>query len=542
MLTCADNVTESAETFTVTLTDPAGVEISTTAGTATVTINDNDTPPVEAQLGAAAYSAAEGSPIGFVVELDTASTVDVVVDYATVGVTAVEPADFLAPSGQVTIPAGATQATISVATVQDRVDEPAETLTVTLTGVSGGILGPLVSAVGTIIDDDPAPVASLAPLVVAVDEDSSTVLSPPRDLNGDGIVETETHDGARLRFSVTLDRPSASTVTVAVGTADATAAGTGTCPSFSGDNTGTADYRTVSRTISFAPGDVTSTFDVVACADEVVEPAETFTVTLTGPVGLTVSATAGIATATLNDNDTPAVVGGLRLVCTELAGVFTLTASWAAPTGGAGGYQARISDSPLSGAGATIGSATGTATTLTATAPDAGTYWLYVTPTGLGYPGGAELSVSGVCVPLGPLNGPVLPTDVIGGLAGVGYFVVTADYDAVFTVTLDVLPPAGTTRQFDVTTASGPTCVGTITGGPTTACVPAGVYLPGPPPQVVFTDTDLVATVTIPTISDTSFGALPRLMVVTFTDAVHASVPPLEVLVLIRPPLIGRAL
>ena len=30
------------------------------------------------------------------------------------------------------------------------------------------------------------------------------------------------------------------------------------------------------------------------------------------------------------------------------------------------------------------------------------------------------MSVSGVCVPLGPLNGPVLPTDVIGGLVGVG--------------------------------------------------------------------------------------------------------------------------
>ena len=538
--TCADDVPEPAETFTVTLTGPVGVEVSATAGTATGTINDNDTPPVQAQLGAAAYSAVEGSPIGFVVELDAASTVDVVVDYATVGVTAVEPEDFLAPSGQVTIPAGDTRATVGVLTVQDRVDEPPETLTLTLTGVSGGILGARTAADGTIIDDDPPPVASIAPVVVAVDEDAATPLTPPMDLNGDGTLETEIHNGSRLRFSVGLDRPSASTVTVAAGTADATAAGTGACPAFSGDNTGSEDYRTVSRTVTFTPGDVTSTFDVLACADEAAEPDETFTVTLTSPAGATVSATAGTATATLRDNDTPAVVGGLRLVCVEAGGVFTLTASWTAPAGGAPGYRARISDNPLRGAGATIGSSTGSATALTAAAPAAGTYWAYVTPTGLRYPGGAELSVSGVCVPLGPPNGPVLPTNVIGGLVGVRYFVVTANYDAVFEVTLDALPPVGTTRQFDVTTASGPACVGTIVEGPTTACVPAGVYLPAPPAQVVFTDTDLVATVTIPTFSDTSFGARARLMVVTFTDAVNTSVPPLEVLVLIRPPLIGR--
>ena len=184
-------------------------------------------------------AADEGAPLRFDLTLSAAITANVVVDYATVGVTASEPADFLAPSGQVTIPAGDTQATISVFTVQDLFDEPDETLTLTLTGVTGGTLGALVEAEGTIVDDDPPPVVSVTPTVVAVGEDVSTPLNPPFDLDGDGIDDTEYTHGDRLGFSVRLDRPSEATVTVRVRTVDGTAAGTSQCETFSVDNDGT---------------------------------------------------------------------------------------------------------------------------------------------------------------------------------------------------------------------------------------------------------------------------------------------------------------
>lgn len=124
-------------------------------------------PPIEATLDGSRVSAAEGTNLSFGVRLDRAAVEDVVVDYAVTGGTATA-SDWLAPPGQVTIPAGNAAATIEISTVQDTIVEDDETLTVTLTSVSGADLGSAVAAEGVIIDDDLWAVRSLTARCAAV--------------------------------------------------------------------------------------------------------------------------------------------------------------------------------------------------------------------------------------------------------------------------------------------------------------------------------------------------------------------------------------
>ena len=112
--------------------------------------------------------------------------------------------DYLARSGaRVTIPAGQTQTTAYVSTIQDSIHEHDETLKVVLTGAAGARLGTVVESVGTITNDDAMPEVGFVG-DVTVDEDASVPLNPPFDIDGDGIPDTEYVYGETLRFAVTL--------------------------------------------------------------------------------------------------------------------------------------------------------------------------------------------------------------------------------------------------------------------------------------------------------------------------------------------------
>ena len=130
-----DLLAEDDETFRVTITGttlPSGV----TLGTATVTgtIEDDDT--LTAAVTAGASTVPEGSAASFEVALTGAtSTAAVVVTYTVTG-TATPSTDYTAPSGSLTITAGATSTTFSIQTTSDRVLDPGETLIVTLDGAS----------------------------------------------------------------------------------------------------------------------------------------------------------------------------------------------------------------------------------------------------------------------------------------------------------------------------------------------------------------------------------------------------------------------
>ncbi|QAX32155.1 beta strand repeat-containing protein [Leisingera sp. NJS204] len=74
---------------------------------------------------------------GFTISLERASTVDTVLSYSLTG-TATAGADYTAPPGSVTIPAGDTSADVTVTVLEDQLIEGSETLILTLTAVTSG--------------------------------------------------------------------------------------------------------------------------------------------------------------------------------------------------------------------------------------------------------------------------------------------------------------------------------------------------------------------------------------------------------------------
>ena len=105
----------------------------------------------------ASATEADDATVDFTVTLSRASSSDVTVDYATSDGTATAGADYTDTSGTLTFAAGETAKTVSVPVLDDATDEDAETLTLTLSGASGGGVSlDDATATGTIADDDEA--------------------------------------------------------------------------------------------------------------------------------------------------------------------------------------------------------------------------------------------------------------------------------------------------------------------------------------------------------------------------------------------------
>ena len=94
-------------------------------------------------------------------------------------------------------------------------------------------------------------------------------------------------------FTVTLSRASATAVTVGYSTANGTA-------------TAGQDYTAASGTLTFAPGVISQKLNVAVAGDTVVEPDETFTVSLANPSGAALGT--ATATASVTNDDTAVVV------------------------------------------------------------------------------------------------------------------------------------------------------------------------------------------------------------------------------------------
>ena len=106
----------------------------TTAVTTTITDNDSATVSIVATTDGSETGPTDGI---FTVTMTTASATDTVIAYNLAG-SATSGNDFTALTGQVTILAGDTTATITVATIDDGLVEGIETLNITLTGIASG--------------------------------------------------------------------------------------------------------------------------------------------------------------------------------------------------------------------------------------------------------------------------------------------------------------------------------------------------------------------------------------------------------------------
>jgi hypothetical protein len=200
----------------------------------------------------------------FTVTLSSASSQTVTVAYTTANGTAVAGGDYVAVSGTLTFPAGATMQSVAVPVVGDGLVERDETFVIDLSNPANATLS-RARGTGTITNDD-VPALSIAD--VSLPEANAGVTN--------------------VSFAVSLSQASFQTVTVSYATADGTAV--------AGN-----DYFPASGTLTFAPGVTAGVVSVAVFGDRVLESNETFVVNLTGPVNATLSKAQG--TGTVIDDD-----------------------------------------------------------------------------------------------------------------------------------------------------------------------------------------------------------------------------------------------
>ena len=264
--TMEDSIREEDETFSVTLSNPAGATLAD--DTATGTITDDDDTQLPALSIADADPVTEGDTAQFEVTLSAESQQVVTVSYATADGTAVADSDFAPVTGTLSFQPGDRTQTISVATLDDNDQESQEQFTVTLSGPGGATLS-RDTGTGT-IDDNDAP-GTLPQLSI-----------------GDASAE----EGDTVRFTVTLTGNRDQDVTVDFQTGDVTARAR-------------SDYNQNAGTLTFTPSDTTRTISVVTIEDGIREEDETFSVTLTNPEGATLAD--DTATGTIEDDDDTAL-------------------------------------------------------------------------------------------------------------------------------------------------------------------------------------------------------------------------------------------
>ena len=212
----------------------------------------------------------EGDSATFDVTLASTPTEDVTVHYATSDLTAEEPGDYTATSGDLTFASGGpTTKTITVPTIDDGLDEAdSESFRVTLSNPSGAAIADGV-ATGTINDDDDPPELSISAPDSITEGDSGTTPA---------------------EFTVSLSAESGQTVTVDAETSP-------------GEATEDVDYETTTGTVTFEPGETTQTFDVPIIGDLLDEGNETFDVFLSNPSNASIPIGAEAATGTIEDDD-----------------------------------------------------------------------------------------------------------------------------------------------------------------------------------------------------------------------------------------------
>jgi hypothetical protein len=182
----------------------------------------------------------------FTVTLSYPWNVDVKVHYATADISAAAGSDYTAASGDVTIPAGQTSATVTVAVRGDRLPEPTETFAVNLSAAANAVIDD-GQGVGTILDNEPR--ISISDMSKAEGRNGKTTL---------------------FTFTVTLSVPYDQPVTMSFRTVNGTA------------TTDNNDYVAQTGTLTFKPGETTKTITVEVKGDSKKEADEYFYLDLFG--------------------------------------------------------------------------------------------------------------------------------------------------------------------------------------------------------------------------------------------------------------------
>jgi GrpB-like predicted nucleotidyltransferase (UPF0157 family) len=259
-----DSTYEGDESFTVTLSSPMGADLG--LSTATVTIFDNDSPPMF-QFSSTTYGIGEAAGTVTITVTKTGSTaVDATVHFTTSDGTASAPGDYTSTAGDLTFAPADTSISFTVPINNDTTFEGNENFEVRLSAPTNATLGANNSATVTIVDNDPAPTVQFSAANYNVNESAGTAT-----------------------VTVTKIGSTALTTTVHYATSDGSAAAPG-------------DYTAISGDLTFAPGETSKDFTVPIVNDSVFEATESFSVALSLPGNSTLG-TQSTATVTITDND-----------------------------------------------------------------------------------------------------------------------------------------------------------------------------------------------------------------------------------------------
>ena len=262
-----DSLDEANETVIVTLSSPGNATLGSD-DVHTYTINDNDNAPVVDFNATSSNGAESVSSKAITVDLSVVSAKNITVNYAVTGTASGSGNDYTLGSGTITINAGATTGTITIASIiDDSIDEADETVVLTLSNPSNATLGTDRAHTYTITDNDNTPTI-----------DFNTTSS-----NGAESVSSKA-------ITIDLSGPSSEAITVNY-TVTGTATGSGT------------DYSLVNGTLSIAAGATTSTITIANIINDSADEAdETVIVTLSSPSNATLGSD-DVHTYTIADDD-----------------------------------------------------------------------------------------------------------------------------------------------------------------------------------------------------------------------------------------------
>ncbi len=280
LATADDTADEPDGSVTVTVTDGAGYTVGSSAS-GSVSIADDDLPPPAVSITAAAASVTEGGAASFTVSADRAPDADLTV---TLSVTEAAGSDHVAADDEgtatVTIAKGTTEAVFPVATVDDAVDEPDGSVTVSVADGDGYTVSSSRGAATVSVSDDDA--AATGP-VLSVDD------------------ATERESGQRygnslMEFTVRLSAAAAQTVRVRASTR--VSSPVSARPK--------EDYWPLRpELVKFYPGQTSKQVYILIFNDSHDEDPETFEVVLSDADGATIGD--GVAVGTIvNDDPMPA--------------------------------------------------------------------------------------------------------------------------------------------------------------------------------------------------------------------------------------------
>ena len=255
---------EGAETFTVVLSGVTDATITQDTGTVTIAA---DLPVGLATFSISSAQVAEGQSATITVTRAGDLAGQVTVDYATVGGSATSGADFTPSSGTLTFAAGETTKTITLSTIKDTVQEPAESFTIALQNPVGGTI---TQGSGTISIAADAFVPSVS------------------------VSSTSVSGGTTATLTVSLSGPTTVPVTVSYATAN-------------GSATAGSDFTAVSGTITITAGQTSATISIPIAANPVGEAAEDFSIVLSGAENATIGTGSGTISISAGLPATPAL-------------------------------------------------------------------------------------------------------------------------------------------------------------------------------------------------------------------------------------------